>query len=667
LALQTGRNRTTVVPPTPSATTAYPILLSPLKIGPKTLRNRVVVSGHSMHHSDGGLIGDRARGYMAARARGGTAMVTLESALITPGTRANVQQISLYDDAIVPGLGRLADAVHDAGGLVSIILWHGGHNVPHHVSGRAALAPSAIPSPSTGEMPRAMTKRDFKEIRGEFRQSARRCREAGLDAVEVQTATDYLLGSFLSPRLNLRTDEYGGQLENRIRFVAEVLQDVREVVGSGMAVGLRTSANHVIAGDPDDYGLRDSLAAMQELAERGLVDWVSVMNGSHYSFPECIPPMSYPRLNQAALGKAFKDVLDVPVFLTSRIRTPAEAESLLANGETDVVAMARTLIAEPEWANKAAAGQPDRIRPCLSCNQGCLAFSVRSIPASCIVNPVAGREFELDPIVPAATRKRIAVVGGGPAGLETARVLALRGHTVSLHEAAAQLGGALRLAGGAPFRGEMLAIIDWWERELRHLGVTVYLDTRVDPARLPEVDEVVWAIGATVGHTAVHRRRPYLRDGIPGSQGLPHGRQVMAGETKVAGRIFIVGEEGEWPLVSLIDHLLAQPGTQHVTVAIPNARLGEPLLDMTAESADVMTRLANAPVRILRETLVEKIEGHKVTTLDGTVLGPFDAIVLSTGTTSRPWPEAALGVGDCVAPRGIWAATHDANRLARSL
>lgn len=646
---------------------AYPRLLSPLKIGPKTLRNRVVLSGHSMRHSDDGLIGARSRGYMAARARGGTAMVILESALITRWTRANVQQISLYDDAIVPGLGKLADAVHDAGGLVSIILWHGGHNVPHHISGRAALAPSAIPSPSTGEMPRAMTKRDMKEVREDFRQSARRCREAGLDAVEVQTATDYLLGSFLSPRLNLRSDEYGGSLENRVRFVAEVLQDVREVVGSGMAVGVRTSANHVIAGDPDDYGLRDSVAAMQWLAERGLVDWVSVMNGSHFSFPECIPPMSYPRMNQAALGRAFKDVLAVPVFLTSRIRTPDEAEQLITNGDTDVVAMARTLIAEPEWVNKVAAGQPDRIRPCLSCNQGCLAFSLRSIPASCVVNPVAGREFELDPITPVVNPKRVAVVGGGPAGLESARVLALRGHRVSLYEASSRLGGALRLAGEAPFRTEMLPIIGWWERELDHLGVAVHLNTPVDAAKPPDADEVVWAIGATVGHTAVHRRRPFLRDGIPGSQGLPHGRQIMAGEVSVQGQILVVGEDGEWPLISLIDHLLAQPATQHVTVAIPTSRLGEPLLDITAESSDVAARLANAPVRILRETLVAKISGDRVTLANGTVLGPFDAIILSTGTVSRPWPEDALGVGDCVAPRGIWAATHDANRLARTL
>ncbi|MBM3502788.1 MAG: hypothetical protein FJX65_02835 [Alphaproteobacteria bacterium] len=650
-----------------SSPSAYPRLLSPVKIGPKTLRNRVVLSGHSMRHSDNGLIGDRARGYMAARARGGAAMVILESALITPGTRANVQQISLYDDAIVPGLRRLADEVHDAGGLVSIILWHGGHNVPHHVSGRAALAPSALPSPSTGEMPRAMTKRDMKDVREEFRQSARRCREAGLDAVEVQTATDYLLGSFLSPRLNLRTDEYGGLLGNRVRFVAEVLQDVREVVGNAMAVGVRTSANHVIAGDPEDYGLRDSVAAMQWLAERGFVDWVSVMNGSHFSFPECIPPMSYPRVNQAALGKAFKDVLKVPVFLTSRIRTPDEAEQLIANGETDVVAMARTLIAEPEWVNKVAAGQIDRIRPCLSCNQGCLAFSIRSIPASCIVNPVAGREFELDPMVPTTTPKRFAVVGGGPAGLETARVLSLRGHAVSLYEASSRLGGALRLAGEAPFRNEMLPIIAWWERELAHQGVAVHLDTRVDPSRPPDADSVIWAIGATVGQSAVHRRRPYLRDGIPGSQGLPHGRQVLAGEVTVRGQILIVGEEGEWPLISLVDHLLAQPGTQHLTVTIPTARLGEPLLDLTAESGDVVARLANAPVRILRETIVQEIAGSKVTLANGTTLGPFDAIVLSTGTVSRPWPEDALGVGDCVAPRGIWGATHDANRLARRL
>jgi NADPH-dependent 2,4-dienoyl-CoA reductase/sulfur reductase-like enzyme len=406
---------------------------------------------------------------------------------------------------------------------------------------------------------------------------------------------------------------------------------------------------------------------MKMLADKGLTDWVSIINGSHWSFPELIAPMARPRAEHADLARDFTMALNVPVVVSGRIRTPAEAEHILASGAADIVGMARTLIAEPNWPIKVAAGDEARIRPCLSCNQGCLAFAIQHLAGTCIVNPAAGRESELGDIEPAADKKTIAVIGGGPAGLEAARVAALRGHQVTLYEAEGHLGGALRLAAGSPHRGEMAAALVWWISELAALGVTINIATSVDPAKPPVADVVVWAIGAAPAITRVWQRRPHLRDGIPGTQGLPMGRDVMTGAAGASGTVLVIDEEGGWPTVSLVDHLAEDPAVGAITVVTPGADICGPALDHTLERADVLRRFENTTVRVLPNTLVAAVENGSVDLLDGARLGPYDAIILATGTASRAYPDDALAAGDCIAPRGIWAATNDAHRLSRML
>ncbi len=645
----------------------YPRLFSPLALGPKTMKNRIVQPGHSLRLGDAdGTVGDRLRGYVTARARGGAAMVCMESAPVHPNSHNYEHQLVVYDDRIVPGLAATADAVHDAGSLLSLILWHGGHNVSH-LDGQAAVAPSAIPSPSTGETPAVLTAKGIREIIQAHVDAAVRCWKAGLDAVEVQTATDYLYGAFLSPTLNRRTDAYGGTPENRVRIVAETLDAIRSATKGEIAVGVRTSASHAIATDPHDYGLAESVAAMQVLDGQGLTDWVSVINGSHWSFPELIAPMSHPRAEHADLARSFTQSLRAPVMIAGRIRTAPEAEGILASGAADVVAMARTLIADPDWPNKVAAGQEARIRPCLSCNQGCLAFAAQHLAGTCIVNPAAGRESDLGPFRPAAVPKRVAVIGGGPAGLEAARVAALRGHAVTLYEADDHLGGAMRLAAESPHRGEMAAALDWWIGELAALRVVVTTGKRIDAASPPEADHVVWAIGAEPAMTKIWQRRPHLRDGIPGTVGLPMGRDVMTGAAAAAGSVLVIDEEGGWPTVSLIDHLTEDPAVTAVTVITPGADVCGAALDLTLERAEVLRRFENSTVRFLTGALVAGVENGMVDLSDGSRLGPYATVVLATGTAARAYPEDALAAGDCIAPRGIWAATNDAHRLARTL
>jgi 2,4-dienoyl-CoA reductase (NADPH2) len=651
---------------TSPALVRYPRLFSPIKMGPLTLRHRATMSGHGMHLSDGtGRVSDELRAYVVTRAKGGASLLGTESAPIHDTSANAFLAVNLFEDAVVPSLARLADEVHAAGSKLSIILWHGGHNVSF-TGGRAAVAVSPIPSLSR-ETPRQLTQKEIKAIVKAYGAAAARCRKAGLDAVEVQTATSYLLGSFLSPAMNHRSDSYGGSLENRMRIVREVLNEVRAAAGTSMAVGVRTSTSHHIPNAPIDYRLEESIAVMKAVSDEGLVDWVSIISGSRWAGQETIPHMGVKRNQLADEGKAFRKVLEVPLIVAGRIRSPADAETMIAEGSADVVAMARTWIAEPEWAKKIEDGREESIRPCMSCSQGCAGFSFKGLPGTCVINPVAGRETKFKPITPAAKPKRVAVVGGGPAGMEAARVAALRGHRVTLYERGPRLGGQMRLAASAPHRAEMLPAIEWFENELRQLQVRVRLNETVAPGAVPDSDEVIWAVGSDPWHTAVWRLRPYLRDGIPGASGLAHGREVLAGTRPARGAVLIIDEEGGWPAISLAETLAARPEVSSVTVVTSERVLGEGDLTFTRELSDVTARLKRAGFILLAETTVARIEGAGAVLGSGERLGPYDTMVLATGTRANPYPEDAPAVGDCVAPRGIWAATTDAARLAREV
>ncbi len=681
---------------TPAAALRYPTLFSPIRLGPLELAHRAVMSGHGMLLTDT-LVNDHHVAYAARRARGGAALIGLQSEPVhRTGHHYAERHLALYSDEVVPGLARLADAVHAEGSKVSQILWHAGLNVPYR-EGVPAWAPSAVPSPGLGEVPKPMTRAEIREVVRAYAAAARRCREAGFDAVEVQTASNYLLGSFLSPATNRRSDEYGGSLENRLRIVVEVLEAVREAAGPGMAVGVRTGAGWLIPADLAHYDADYAVQVMGPLAARGLVDWVSVTVGSHYSFDQIIPPMAVPRGNAVEAAAVLKAALGVPIVVAGRIRTPEEAERVLAEGKADVVAMARTWIADPDWLVKVRRGDEARVRPCVSCNQGCIGTVMRGAHGTCVVNPVAGNEARLGEPQPAQGRQRVAIVGGGPAGLEAARVAAERGHAVTLYEAQTRLGGEWRLAGEAPGRSELLEAIAWWERELVALGVTVRLAERVaDPAAL-DADAVVLATGAQASQLAVWRFRPTLDDGIPGAVGLPHGRAVLAGLARVSGSVLVIDEEGGWPAVSLAETLAADAEVTSVTVVTTLPGLGVPELNYSLETALVGARVAAAGITVRAGAFVERVDraggdgraagsGGSVQLLGGGSLGPFDAIVLSTGASSPELAEtvatlrapgaeahppqgspAIWAIGDAVAPRGFWAATSDGNRVAREI
>ena len=654
-------------PPDPAV--RYRHLLAPIKLGPMTLPHRAIMSAHSMALGDGsGKVSrryHRYHRYLVERAKGGAALVGMESAPIHETSRNNVLDIRLFDDAVIPSLARLADQVHKHGAKLSITLWHGGHNVGFF-DGTPAVSASQIPSLSR-ETPRALTRADIREIVKGYGTAAARCLRAGLDAVEVQTATGYLVGSFLSPALNHRDDEYGGNAKNRVRIVTEILETIRDAVGDQIAVGVRTSTSHHLPHAPIDYTIEDSIEATQRVSEGGLTDWVSLLSGSRWAGQETVPTMDMKRPQLAEEGARFKAAITTPVIIAGRIRTASEAEQIIADGSADIVAMARTWIAEPEWMKKVAAGRESEIRPCMSCNQACAAFAFRGIPGSCVINPVAGREIDFPKIRRAPKGATVAVVGGGPAGLEASRQCGLRGYSVDLYEAGAELGGQMLLAARSPHRAEMLPAIAWWSDELKRLGVQIHLGHAVDNASTLRADHVLWAVGSAASQTAVLRLRPFLVQGIPGSQGLLHGRAIMSGAGRAAGAVAVINEEGGWAAVSLAETLAATAGVESVTVLTTEFRLGESQLEHTRELASVTERLGRAAIRIEGGAVVEAVEGGHLSLRGGQRLGPYDQIILSTGSASNPFPDGAPALGDRLAPRGFWAATTDAVRIARAL
>lgn len=646
---------------------AFPHLTSPFKLGPVSLRNRVVIPGHSMVHGDSsGHVTDKYRHYLSARAKGGAALVGIESAPIHPQTRTWIGQVELWRDSVVDSLAATAEDVHAAGSKLSIILWHGGHNVSYR-RGAPAIAPSVVPSVQVGEIPRAMSVDDIKDITAYYIAAAQRCAEAGLDVLEVQTSSDYLLGSFLSPQLNHRTDGYGGSLENRCRIVLEILEAIRERLPSHVALGIRTSIYHAIPGEPEGYTIDHSLPVMEHIVGSGLTDYVSVMSGSNTNFAETIAPMTYPRPQIADLSAKFKAALDVPVIVAGRIVTPDEAERVLAKGQADLVGLARAFIADADWMTKVERGESSRIRLCTGCNQVCLGFAGRSLPSGCNINPEAGNEQELTPIEKTTEPKKVAVIGGGPAGLECARVAAERGHAVSLYEASDQLGGALRLAANAPYREEMKLPLEWWEAELKYLGVDIHLNARADDPKELDADEVVWATGAQAASVWQMRYRPSLANGIPGTEGLPHSREVLAGTAAVSGSVLVIDEEGSWPALNLVEALIAQADVTVITVATNSPLLGMPDLFATGEFPLFAARLKKAGVKIVTGVFVAKVGNMSAELSDGENLGPFDSIVLSLGARANAVPEGIQAIGDCVATRDVWAAVQEGARLARTL
>lgn len=649
--------------------TAFPTLLSPITVGTMPLRNRVMMPPHTAPL--GPLWGTDEQAaqnieYIRARCAAGVAWIVnitghIDNLLVpgfTPvGIGARTQgyfRLPVFHDRVQA----YTEAVHAAGAFTTVQLVSQG-GLPN--------APSAtLSSPVLNAVPHVLDRDEIRWYIEEFAWSAEASQRAGADGVDLHLNHDDLMEWFVSPLANTRDDEYGGSPENRLRFVTEIIREIRERCGDDFTVGVRLN---MFEEAPGGYDLAGGIDIAQRLEATGMVDYLSLVAGSNWGNPSYVQPHAYPPAAWAELSGEFVSAVDLPIAYAGRVTTPEVAEQVLAAGQAHVVGVARALLADPAWVEKAAEGRTADIRPCTGCNECISTAVVERLPFGCAVNPHAGTESTVDWPVPAAAREKVLVVGGGPAGLEAAALAAERGFAVELWEATDRLGGLLRTATAAPTYGGFAEFLDWQERRVRGLGVDVRLGCTADA-------DTVIAAGADVVIVATGTR--HRRPGVPGDDlGFVHDiRDVLAGEVTVAGRVVVIAQDDHMPPLAAAD-ALAQSGCD-VTVVYSTAAPA-PLLSRYSIGG-IMARLEDAGVRFVHsEQVVEiapgavhtrKVYSHRagsITEVDAVVLACGGVPNGELGTALRGRHPRVRVIGDAYAPRRHLYATRQAYALVSSL
>ena len=648
-------------------------LFTPINVGGLTLKNRIYSSAHAEAMAEGGRPSERLRRYHEAKARGGCALTMFGgSSSVHPSSPAAAwKQIANHDDSVIPGYRALADAVHAHDCLVFTQLTHLGRRAQSDADGSGMLlAPSQIPERVHREVPHELEPEQIAELVRAFGEAARRCREGGLDGVEISMAHNHLIDQFWSPIFNERRDEYGGDLDNRLRFGFEVLTEIRRRAGRDFVVGARISGDEHTAGG---LGAEDMAAIARRLAASGLVDFLSIIGGGAHTYTlqaAAIPNMSFAAAVFVPLAAAIKRAAPgLPIFHASRIVDPVHANRLVAAGEIDVVGMTRALIADPELPRKAREGRLDDIRRCVGANEGCIDRIYQGKAVTCVQNPVTGREGELGDLRRTAAAKRVVVVGGGVAGLEAARVAALRGCDVVLIEKALELGGQVLLAARAPARMEYAGIARFLASQVRKLGVDVRMGVEATAELVLDArpDAVVVATGS----------HPYI-PAVPGSDGkhVVTDREVLSGDATIGARVVVIDDVHSEQALSTAELLLDQG--KRVEVISPLFYVGQ---DIGVTSiAPLYTRLYTKGAVLTPCSELRAIEGSTVivrNVFSGAErrIESVDTVVLATGSRSTDALYRALkgkvaalyAAGDCVAPRGVHQAILDGTRAARAI
>jgi len=511
-------------------------LLEPYKLKDLTLRNRVVSTSHEPAYTEDGMPKDRYRLYHLEKARGGVGLTMIGgSAVVAPDSPPAFGNLLLYRDEIVEWFSRLSDEVHEAGAAVMCQVTHLGRRSSNYTDDWLPLVyPSALREPAHRSFPKVAEEWDLDRIVADYAAAAQRCAAGGLDGIELQSY-GHLFDAFISPATNHRHDAYGGDLDARLAFPRRVIRAVRDAVGDDFVVGIRMSMDEL---DPDGLGREEALEAVRRFTEDG-IDFLSVIRGtigSDATLADVIPSMGTPTAPHLAFAGEIRAAVGIPVMHASRISDVATARYAVREGLVDLVGMTRPQIADPHLVAKVAAGEEDRIRPCVGANY-CLDAIYQSGDAKCIHNPATGREQTLSHDVSRAARaKKAVVVGAGPAGLEAARVLGERGHQVVVLEASHQPGGQIRLASSAARRRDLIGIVDWRVSEAKHSGVEfrygVYAD--VEAVRGEHPDVVVVATGGVPNRDFLHTGRELVLDTW----------DVMAGDIHTEGVVVVYDDNG---------------------------------------------------------------------------------------------------------------------------
>ncbi|MFA5055670.1 MAG: FAD-dependent oxidoreductase [Dehalococcoidia bacterium] len=481
--------------------THFEHLFKPIVINNMELKNRIALAPMgALLAYDGGMPSQRLIDHYVARAEGGCGLIMVEDTTVHSSLALCFGEIgvgAIYDDSLIPGWKKLMDEIHRAGARASIQLWHPGRQAPAVGSERPPWAPSMLPCPCPNcqDIPHVMSIADIDEIIDCFAQAARRVKEAGVDAIELCGTHGYLIAQFMSAYSNRRTDKYGGDLRSRMRFALEIIEACRAQVGPDFPIIFRFSADERV---PGGRTIEESVSIAPWLVEAG-VDCLSVSTGVYANVEAyTAAPMAVPKGFLMRDAEAIKEAAKVPVIAVGRLNDPLIAEQFVAQGKADIVAVGRQMLADPEWANKVKSGELEDIRWCTSCSHECLHALMTKFSFKCQVNPELGRDREMA-ITRAATAKRVVVVGGGPAGMEAARVAALRGHDVTLFEREPELGGQYRLAAVPPTKQELLPYIKYQMRQLDKAGVKIKLATEATAAEIDKLkpDALVIATGST--------------------------------------------------------------------------------------------------------------------------------------------------------------------------
>ena len=641
------------------STVARPALFEPITIGRLELKNRLVMAPMGTGYaSPQGEVTDRLLSYYEERARGGVGLVIVEATCVEfPVAWMLLGQVRADDDHFLPGLKELAEGVHRQGAAVFIQLCHGGRVAKSRVHGVQPVAPSPLAVPG-GEVPRELKAGEMPSVVRGFVQAALRAQKAGFDGIEVHAAHAYLLNNFLSPATNQRQDSYGGDLKGRARLLLEVLEGIRRAVGAGFVISCRINGA--------EYGLSQGITPQDSQALAPMIEaaGADVIHVSAFGYAHPVMRASTPIQPgfELPLAQGVKEQVRIPVIAVGRI-TPELAEKAILEGQADLISLARALLADPYLPNKVSLGREEDIRPCINCIK-CRDGVVAGKPVFCAVNPCLGKEKELA-LTPARDRKRVLVVGGGVAGMEAARVAALRGHQVWLYEKSRALGGQLRLAAKPPGKQDLEPLNRYLQTQLQKLPVRVKRGRAVTPAVIAEVKPqvVILAQGSL----------PFTPE-LPGmdQNRVVQAVDVLAGKARVGERVVVVG--GEMVGCETAD-FLADRGKK-----VPVTRRGEQFatkINPTPRLA-LLTRLAQKGVSLLPGVTYLGItpEGLRIKDKDGQEkLLEADTIVLAAGAR----PQDGLGkslegmglevhrAGDGVEPRSITEALAEACAIALKL
>ena len=668
-------------------------LLDPFHLKHLTLRNRIVSTAHAPNYVENGHPRDRYRLYHEEKARGGVALTMIGgSTNIAPDSPSVFGQLYAGDDSIIPWFQKLTEGVHRHGAAVMCQITHMGRRTAwDDAHWLPVLAPSGIRERAHRAFPKVMEQEDIDRVIDDFSAAARRCQLGGFDGVELLSHS-HLLGQFLSPLTNHREDDYGGPLENRMRVTLQVLDAVRAEVGPDFVLSMRITGDELTDGG---LSADDCVAAAQMLERSGHVDLLNILAGAPYDdlgLAEWVRPMGLPAAPHVTVAGLIRRAVDLPILHAGGIADIATARHALSGGHVDLVGMTRAQMADPHLVAKLARGEEERIRPCVGLGY-CVDRVNQGKPAVCGHNAATGREQTLPhTIKPGEIRKKVVIVGGGPGGLEAARVSALRGHDVVLLEASSRLGGQLALAAKGTTRRQVQSVADWLISEITELGIDIRLNTyaEADHVRAESPDLVIIATGGWPEPLS-----------IPGGDLAFSSWDVLSGEARILGDVLLYDEVGDHPAAVTAD-ALAGDGNK-VELVTPDRTLlhdlgpttsAVALRDLAANSVTftclheihALTREANRVRATLRHVLTgdttERLFDHVVVENGAT---PMDALYHDLKPRSRnlgqvdqnaliqgayPFKDQLRSgdfhlarIGDAVAGRNMHAALLDALRI----